>query len=137
MSLPTTISLYLSSLTGTDIDMLAATVFELDLRADKGVSYYSAPSPQGDVAGKPKLKVSQKTSRNGILNTRFEVTVPVFDADTGTYPSFTKDGWFSTRQDKAPIEGTVARMIGLATSFVAPGQVNCLPLVYAAADGDL
>jgi hypothetical protein len=137
MSLPATISLYLDSdLQGTSPGHGDATVFELDLRADKGVSYYSAASPQGDVAGKPKLKVSQKISRNGIMNTRFEVTVPEFDSGTGTYPTFTKDGWFSTRTSVSSVAATAQRLYGLASALVDTAG-TATALIVPAADGDL
>lgn len=87
MSLPDSITLN---------DGTADEVYTNKVRNGTRVDYY-APSPAGDLAGRPVLSVSQETTKAGIAKATVTLTRPVLNALTGKYDSFLKNTIGSTQ----------------------------------------
>lgn len=88
MSLPSTITLNVGS-------PAADVVFD-----DKGVSgnesVYYAPSENGDLAGRIKLRVSHETTQAGIVKSLVQFVKPIADSN-GDYSSFIQANAVITR----------------------------------------
>lgn len=80
MSLPTSI---------TAVDSNTVDVI-FDEHRESGLSKeYVAPSPQGDLAGRPVAKVTQNPpTKNKVVSTKLVVDVPEYDATDETYDGF-------------------------------------------------
>lgn len=89
MSLPTTIT------------TTAHGVFTSAGDRDGKHTYY-APSPQGDLKGRPMLVVSHQVSNAGIRGSLVSLVDPVYDATSGEYTGTIKDNDVITRNDLAP-----------------------------------
>jgi hypothetical protein len=63
----------------------SSTTYSLE-KTVGNIKYYSAPSPQGDVAGRPTLVITQSKSQKGILNLTMKFVDPVYDATLASYP---------------------------------------------------
>ena len=87
MSLPDSITLN---------DGTVNEVYSNKVRNGNVVVYY-APSPQGDLAGRPYLTVSQETTKAGIAKATVALTRPVLNTVTGKYDSFLKNSIGSTQ----------------------------------------
>jgi hypothetical protein len=46
---------------------------------------YLADSPQDDIVGRPKVRISNDYASNGTVRTLHQVVLPVYDAATGKY----------------------------------------------------
>jgi hypothetical protein len=79
MSLPTSITL---------TDQMAGTlVFEQGKLLPNGMVYV-APSPNNDIAGCPTLRVETNRTSKNIERTMVKLVIPVWDADSASYPQF-------------------------------------------------
>lgn len=77
MSLPATVTLNVGS-------PAANVVFANPTRMGKAVQY-TAPSPNGDLAGQLSLIVSTETTKSGVERTLRKIVEPVLDSVTGKY----------------------------------------------------
>lgn len=80
-------------------------------------SRYYATSPQGDIAGRPTLIVTQEVTKGGIARSTAVFSTPVFDSGTGKYTRFVKTNVGGTA---ATLEATSVRekQLNLAKSFL-------------------
>lgn len=66
---------------------------------------YFAPSPQGDIAGRPTLTISQEMTKAGIAKATVVLTRPVYDAVFSKYVGFLKNTIGSTQNGKETVDG--------------------------------
>lgn len=71
-------------------------VYSNKIRNGSQVVYY-APSPQGDLAGRPTLTVTQEVTKAGIAKANVVLIRPVLNAATGKYDRFLKNNISSTQ----------------------------------------
>jgi hypothetical protein len=84
MGLPSSITLNVGS-PAADIIFSGAVV------SGASVTYY-APSPQGDLEGRPSLRVSHETTKTGIVRSLVKIVVPIWDNTNKKYVgSWTKN----------------------------------------------
>lgn len=77
MGLPTSITLNIGS---PAADVVFTQVSETGSKAT-----YVAPSPQGDLQGRPTLEVSHQTTKAGIMRSMSKFTFPRYNATTLKY----------------------------------------------------
>lgn len=100
MSLPATI---------TVTDGVTPQVFGSPTREGGNSVVYFAPSANGDLLGRPTLRISHEVTKAGIVRATTTITTPVLDA-SGKYSSFTKEAFTSTQSGTAPTAGRVVRI---------------------------
>lgn len=66
---------------------------------------YLATSPNGDLAGRPALIVSQETTKAGIVKATVTLSKPVLNASTGKYDAFLKNSISSTQPGNMSVSG--------------------------------
>lgn len=100
MSLPDTITLN---------DGTTNEVYGSKVRNGSVVTYY-APSPQGDIAGRPTLVISQEITKAGIAKATVNLVRPVFDTSLGKYTGFLKNSISSTQNGIQSILGRTGEL---------------------------
>jgi len=78
---------------------------------------YFAPSPNSDLAGRIKARVSHETTKSGIVKSLVQITEPVIDAD-GNYSSFISTNHVVNRSSKADLD-EVDRVMEMAQEIWA------------------
>lgn len=76
------------------------------------VQYY-APSPQGDLLGRPSLTFSNETTKAGIARTLVSIKVPIYNGTSAKYDGFYKTDLVINRALTAPTaaqEGIIESM---------------------------
>lgn len=64
----------------------ADVVFDVATRAS-GESEYFAPSPQGDLGGRIRLRIGHETTKSGLVRSLMQITEPIQNSTTGLYDS--------------------------------------------------
>lgn len=95
MALPTTITLNVGS-------PAADLVFANSIQLSGSKRVYYAPSPQGDLQGRPTLTVSHETTKAGVVRTNLQVIIPVWNVSKLAYDGFIKSDLTLTRPLTAP-----------------------------------
>lgn len=82
---------------------------------------YYAPSPQGDLEGRPTLRVSHESTKAGIRRSLISMVKPIYSASLGKYTGFEKADFVLNRPESASVAGAettieqMAVVIGLET----------------------
>lgn len=63
----------------------------------------NADSGQGDLAGRPALRVEHEESANGMVRSLIQFRVPQYDSTTGTYPATVQVSTVCTRPNTVTV----------------------------------
>lgn len=78
------------------------------------IVYYAA-SPQGDLEGRPTLRVSHESTKAGIRRSLISLTKPIYNASLGKYQGFEKLDFVMNRPETASVAGSETSMEQMAT----------------------
>lgn len=78
------------------------------------VIYYAA-SPQGDLEGRPTLRVSHESTKAGIRRSLISLVKPIYSAALGKYTGFEKSDFVLNRPENASVAGAELTMEQMAT----------------------
>lgn len=113
MGLPTSITL--GSEVFDDVSKLSGTT----------VTYF-APSPQGDLIGRPSIRFSQEKTKAGIVRTLVSFQRPRFNEDTQKYEGFYKIDVVANRSESAPVATTESTYLNVKDLLGLAGIVSTL-----------
>jgi hypothetical protein len=115
MSLPSSITL-----TGGDpeVDLVFTDVSQL---SGSSLVYY-APSPQGDLDGRPTLKISHETTGSGVKRSALILETPVLNPVTLKYGEFKKTTLTTNRKGTTPVAEVVAELEMMAVAITTLKQ---------------
>lgn len=65
---------------------------------------YFADSPNNDLAGRPSLIIEHKDLSGGLVSSKVQFKHPIYDADSGTYPSFIQSSNVTVRPSLADLD---------------------------------
>jgi hypothetical protein len=68
----------------------ADVVYDDVSQIDGSTLVFYAESPQGDLLGRPSIRVSHETKNSGIVRSLVDIQTPVYDADKEVYDGFIK-----------------------------------------------
>lgn len=91
--LPDTIKVYSYSGSGFSL------VFSNPTRIGRKTVYF-APSPQGDLEGRPTLTVSSERSKSGVIGTNYKIVYPVYA--NGAYDDYETVSFTQKRKARHP-----------------------------------
>lgn len=103
-------------------------VYGNKVRNGSSVTYY-AISPQGDIAGRPTLTISQETTKAGIAKATVTLLRPVYDVTFSKYVGFLKNSISSTQAGNQTIQGRfgelkkLSQFTGLLSDELAAGDL--------------
>jgi len=112
MALPSTLTINLATPSAHDVVMGS-------LQTSGNSATYVAPSPQGDLIGQPRMKVSHETSSKGVVRSLFQFQLPYFNTTTNKYEGTYTANLTLTRPDSLPVVGAQQ-----ALEFIADGIAN-------------
>jgi len=95
-----------------------AVVFDDAVKVGNSV-VYSAVSPQGDITGRPTLRVSQETTKAGIMRTLVSFNFPYWDSVKGVYDGSTTANLVLSRK-------TEHKTVNAATAIEAMHELMAL-----------
>lgn len=78
-----------------------------------GATSFVAPSPQGDLAGRPSIKIAHTNSKNGVERTLLQIKEPQFNATSETYDDHIQVNVTATRKTTAAV-ASVDRVLEMA-----------------------
>jgi hypothetical protein len=96
MSLPSSITLNVGS-------PAADIVFANSVQLSGSSRAYYAPSPQGDLEGRPTLTISHERTKSGIVRTNAQFIFPIYNSSSLKYEGFIKSDLNLTRPAVAPL----------------------------------
>lgn len=105
MSLPDSITL---------ADIVGNEVFSTPKDLPNG-KLYVAPSPNSDLEGRPTLRVESQRTSKGIERTVLQLTRPLWDAASGTYPKYRTVTATVTRDESDNVTSVENDMVKLAS----------------------
>jgi hypothetical protein len=76
---------------------------------------YYAPSPQGDLEGRPTLRVSHESTKAGIRRSLISLQKPIYNGTLGKYTGFEKADFVLNRPENALVANSELTMEQMAT----------------------
>lgn len=113
--LPTTITLNIGS--------PAADVVFTQASRQGNEAIYFAPSPQGDLEGRPQLRVAHETTKSGLVRTLCRFSFPVYVSSTATYDGAITASHTLVRKNNAPL-ATADKVLEAAQEVLAVSGVR-------------
>jgi hypothetical protein len=107
------------------LDRIYGSQSRLDGQA---VEYY-APSAQGDLVGRPRLRISHETTNKGIVRSLVSLYTPVWDPTKGLYTMYRKNDYISNRDQADTLVGieteieAMAKLLPMIKSIIAAGGI--------------
>lgn len=105
-------------------DGTTPVVFTYRATDASGINTWTAPSPQGDLAGVPSLTRGTTKTRAGIVSRALKLTHPIYNSATGKYEGTVQARLVLNAPSSAPLASVEDQLAYLVSAFAASNSAQ-------------